>query len=359
MKITEIFDQDLFQQMQTEKMITLREHEGYPLMIANYSDLAQYSNTWNEVTLNCRGLIYNTNTGNILARPWKKFFNLGDAKTPYIGFDDLVEVTDKADGSLGIFFVYSGEIHVSTRGSFHSKQAEWATRHIQQHVPELNIGAMREYTFLGEIITPWNRIICDYGDFSGLVLLGAVEISTGYAIGPNEAAAMLQWPGLTTEVMPYKSINDVLAAPHRDNAEGMVIRAGNKMVKFKYPAYVELHKLISNLSEKSVWSGLEGGKTPEELCKALPDEFHSFVRETSVNLLSAFDSRSLEIMRKYDDYTLLSREFTLIEDRQNPNPRKSFAVMVKDDPDKRYMFALLDAKPISKMIWEELRPKGV
>jgi len=173
MKISDLFDGDLFRQMQTDKMVTLRSHEGHPLTIANYSDLAAFKKCWNDVTTQCRGLIYEQLTGNVIARPLSKFWNLGEAQTPYIGFDDLVEVTDKADGSLGIIFVYDDQVHVSTRGSFHSSQAEWATQHIREnHNDSLELFKLYAgYTFLAEIIYPSNRIVLDYGDFAGLVVL--------------------------------------------------------------------------------------------------------------------------------------------------------------------------------------------
>lgn len=352
MKLDEIFDVDLFIEMQNEKLITVRPYEGKPLFIANYSDAAQYRNYWNDVTLNCRGLIYDDDL-NVIARPWKKFFNLGDAKAPWINFDDRVEVTDKMDGSLGILYVYDGRPFISTRGSFHSEQATWATKHIRNihhyDLGLLNLLAAREYTFLFEIVYPKNRIVVDYGTFEGLVLLGAVHIESGHYEGPNTAAALLNWPGLTTEVMPYTSINDVLAATDRENTEGYVIRQGDHMVKWKRPDYIELHRLISNLSEKSVWSGLEGGKTPEELCEALPDEFHGFVRETSARLLGEFEDRHAEIQYKFLEYAVRADI--------GPN-RKRFAMAVQADQDRAYMFALLDAKDISPMIWQELKPKG-
>jgi len=348
MNVTDMFSSDLFFQMLGQKMITIRPHDQHGLVIANYSDQAQYANMWNDVTLNCRGLIYEADSGEILARPWKKFFNLGDAKAPWINFDDRVEVTDKMDGSLGILYVYDGKPFISTRGSFHSTQAGWATRVIRL-CDWIRLESTERFTFLFEIIYPKNRIVVDYGNFEGLVLLGAVEISTGHSVGPNEAAALLNWQGLTTEVMPYKSINDVLAADDRVNTEGYVIRQGDHMVKWKRPDYIELHRLISNLSEKSVWSGLEGGKTVEELIEGLPDEFHGFVRETSARLLHAFDVRYRIIKMKHIGYAV----------RSDIGPdRKRFAMAVKDDPDKAYMFAMLDQKPIDKMIWAELKPKG-
>lgn len=348
MNIAELFDKELFQQMVDEKMVTVRNHDGHPLLIANYSDAVQFRNYWNEVTLNCRGLIFDWD-GEILARPWKKFFNLGDSKAPWIGFDDRVEVTDKMDGSLGILYMYDGKPSISTRGSFHSTQAGWATKHIRK-IEGLDLRFAPHFTFLFEIIYPTNRIVVDYGRFEGLVLLGAVEVENGHAIGPNEAAALLNWPGLTTELMPHKSINDVLAASDRENTEGYVIRRGDDMVKWKRPDYINLHRLISNLSEKSVWSGLEGGKTPEQLCEDLPDEFHGFVKETSFKLKLAFQTRINEVQRTFGK--------VMYDLPVMPPSRKDFAWAVRDNPDKAYMFALLDDKDIAPMVWQELKPKG-
>lgn len=347
MLIQEWLDDELFLQMQGDGMVTVRQHNDLPLYIANYTDRAQYANLWNDITMNCRGLVYNKE-GLVLARPWRKFFNLGDAKSPHIGFGDRCEVTDKMDGSLGILYYVHGKLHISTRGSFHSAQAEWATKHIQQYA-RLENWQCERYTFLFEIIYPKNRIVVDYGSYEGLILLGAVEITTGYALGPYEACALLNWPGLVTEVMPYRSINDVLAADDRENTEGYVIRAGNRMVKWKRPDYVELHRLISNLSEKSVWSGLEGGRTPEELCVALPDEFHGFVKDTSTKMLLDFAQRKGDVTEKYHKYMYRLGSV---------NDRRRFALTVQDDPDKRYMFALLDDKDIGPMVWQELKPKG-
>jgi len=358
MKLDDVFDVNLFVEMQREKMVNVRPHDDKPLFIANYSDLAQFANRWNDVTLSCRGLIYDEDL-NVIARPWKKFFNLGDAKSPDIDFSDLAEVTDKMDGSLGILYTYEDKPHMATRGSFHSEQAKWATKkikYIYRH-EGFDLSVTKDFTFLFEIIYPTNRIVVDYGSFEGLVLLGAVEIVTGHAMGPNEAAALLGWQGMVTEVMPYKSINDVLAADDRENTEGYVIRAGNRMVKWKRPDYVELHRLISNLSEKSVWSGLAGGKTVEELIDGLPDEFHGFVRETSEKLLAQFSKRRQEIRAKYVGKKLLAGA-VLATDASESEKRKGFADLVRADQDKKYMFALLDNKPIDDLVWSELKPTG-
>ena len=81
-------------------------HPTLPLTIWNYTPAVQYGEKWDEVTLQCRGLVTGTE-GNVVARPFKKFFNLEENKhTPTSDF----EVFDKMDGSLGLMFKYNGEM---------------------------------------------------------------------------------------------------------------------------------------------------------------------------------------------------------------------------------------------------------
>ena len=58
--------------------------------------------------------------GRIVARPFKKFFNLSDGRTDITG---EYEIYEKMDGSLGILFFYEGEWILASRGSFTSEQA--------------------------------------------------------------------------------------------------------------------------------------------------------------------------------------------------------------------------------------------
>lgn len=94
-------------------------HPTLPLTIWNYTEEVQYENKWDELTLSTRGLVTDE-FGTIVARPFKKFFNMEEGKhTPTTDF----EVFEKVDGSLGIVFNYKGDWIIATRGSFTSDQA--------------------------------------------------------------------------------------------------------------------------------------------------------------------------------------------------------------------------------------------
>ena len=60
-----------------QKFISEQKHPNLDLWIYNYTKRCQYEKKWDEVTTMCRGLILNKE-GNIIARPFKKFFNIGE-----------------------------------------------------------------------------------------------------------------------------------------------------------------------------------------------------------------------------------------------------------------------------------------
>ena len=57
-----------------EGLIFKQTHPTLDLTIWNYSQKVQYEKLWDEVTVQCRGLVTNSK-GEIVARPFKKFFN--------------------------------------------------------------------------------------------------------------------------------------------------------------------------------------------------------------------------------------------------------------------------------------------
>lgn len=114
--------------------ISLRFHPSEPLGILNYTNKTQFDNFWCRETKICRGLIFNTLTHEIIARPFPKFFNYGQPGAAQIPLNATVEVTDKLDGSLGIIYPLSdGTYSVATRGSFTSDQAIKATEMLKKY----------------------------------------------------------------------------------------------------------------------------------------------------------------------------------------------------------------------------------
>ncbi len=212
-------------------------HSSAPLVIYNYTPKCQFSKAWDEVTLMCRGLIVNTETHEIVARPFSKFFNYDEHISMGMSLPSEVPVIwKKLDGSLGIMYWVGDVPFIATRGSFKSEQAIWATNWLWENIKGWNKFDKRA-TYLFEIIYPQNRIVVNY-DFSGLVLLGVQWNETG------QPAVGTLFPGnmRTAVQVPYASQPE-LKALNTKNEEGFVCHFPNSnvRVKIKFEDYVKLH----------------------------------------------------------------------------------------------------------------------
>lgn len=344
-----LMDVDLLARMLEEGMVRQQLHPELPLTILNYTEKATFSRTWNEVTLQCRGLIFNTITDEVVARPFPKFFNYGEDQTSQ-SFDDYrnsrVVVTDKLDGSLGI--LYSTEPWepgwaIATRGSFTSPQALHATERLQDYVDK---GWFPQYgeTYLFEIIYPQNRIVCDYGSMDDLVLLGTVNNDWGYSAGPFR-----DWPGPKAKVFSYGTFEEALSAQPRQGAEGLVVHFPDRdmRLKLKQADYVALHRIVTGLNERAVWAFLQEGKSTEEICAPLPEEFWPWVEDVSAKLQDLWFDIWDEVQLTFKDITArLPRDFT----------RKDFALEATGTTHAGMLFKLLDKQDIGPSIWARIKP---
>lgn len=348
MNIAELFDRELLDRCLRDRLVVRREQ--WPLAILNYTERCQYEKgNWNPVTLACRGLIYNVETGDVIARPFRKFFNFGQDGSPDMALSAAVRVTDKMDGSLGILYPvgipFDGhhQYAIATRGSFESLQATHATLTLWRKYPGYR--PPPGVTVLFEIVYPGNRIVLDYGEQDDLVCLGGVEIETGRSIDVPD------WPGPHVEVFPYKTLDDALCADPRKNAEGLVIHflRTDERVKLKQEDYVALHRIVTGLNERTVWEHLSQRKQLKDLLENLPDEFQQWVMEVAGDLFILFNHVVIQVEAAYKN---------LLGSLPEGWTRKDFALKAKKSPLAGYLFAKLDGKEINQMVWKEIRPES-
>ena len=85
-------------------LISAQKHDTLQLIIWNYTQTCQFSKAWDEYTMIARGLITDYD-GNIVARPFKKFFNIDEREETKIENlpSTIPDVYTKYDGSLSIF----------------------------------------------------------------------------------------------------------------------------------------------------------------------------------------------------------------------------------------------------------------
>lgn len=344
MKPTPKIDIARFNEYVDKKLISRQEHPKGGLYIWNYTPIAQFSRTWDDVTLAARGLITDLE-GNIKARPFKKFFNYEEHTDPLPNEPFMVH--EKFDGSLGILYQqpHNGTLALATRGSFSSDQALKGTQMLWRYLEKKGTNWIKQgYTYLFEIIYPENRIVVNYGNNERLVLLAAI----GTLDGSELVLESIDYPDKAN--MWYNATNlDELRGTSRENSEGYVIHfEGGLRLKMKHAEYVRLHRLLTGVSSKSIWELLKNGQDFEELIENVPDEFYDWVKDTADKLKLAHTN-------------LLQKAHNRFNQVKGMDSRKLMAQELQGDEPviKAITFALLDGKEAqaSEIAWKSLRPK--
>ena len=320
-------------------LLLKQTHPIHDLTIWNYSPKVQYDRLWDDITTQCRGLVTNSK-GEIIARPFRKFFNYEEHSPESIPNEDFV-VYEKLDGSLGILFNYKDEWILATRGSFTSPQAIKGKEILSKH--DIS-GLRKDNTLLFEIIYPENRIVVDYGNEEKLVVIGGIHTETGDEIN-YEGLLYLQQAGFEI-VTIYKTWGegyDLLKEEISKDKEGYVIRFKNGFrMKIKGDEYKRLHKILTNVSNRDIWEYLKNGKSLDEILDKVPDEFYDWVKKTKEDLLIQFDKIKADVEIEFKE---------LIN-------KKEFAEKIKDNPNRSFLFKRLDSysNQLNDMIWDSIYP---
>jgi RNA ligase len=384
-----------------EKGLVIKQvHPTLPLSIYNYSRTCQYGGLWDEITLACRGLVLD-NEGNVIAKPFPKFFNYEEHTAEEIP-NELFDVYEKMDGSLGICFYYEreltyseryklwfngnyetgmeyfeeivpnfddpyyhptptkkGEWHIATRGSFISEQAVKG----KELLGKYNFQKLHtDYTYLFEIIYKENRIVCDY-DFEDVVLLGVINTKTGIEVNLHSDTEDVRIQNIIRNiglnvVTRYNTFGegfDELKREISNSKEGYVIRFRNGMrMKIKGDEYVRLHRILTNFSTTDIWELLRSGGDMNEFLERVPDEFDKWVKSTISDLKYAHFQICERAGKLHDGF-----RYGKYGDVYPEPTKKEFAefVMKQYVPLRSVMFAMWDKKPYDDIVWKLIKPK--
>lgn len=255
-----------------ENRVAIHETEHY--VGFKYNINTTLNQLWDDITINARGITFDKATGEIVARPFKKFFNHTELMTVDGVLTELGEklniehrpnligkfrAMNKLDGSLGIVFFdkYSEigtEWRVKTGGSFTATQSDWAQKWLYGNIDctKLNPG----YTYLFEIIFNDDRHVVSY-DFEGMALLGIISNETGIEVPLETLIAVSGELGVRmSEVIEFDNFNDMMKVvfDYPKELEGVVVTFDNGYkCKIKGTEYCEIFKIMNHLTEREMY----------------------------------------------------------------------------------------------------------
>lgn len=293
-------------------LVNVKPYDGY--LLFGYQPKCQFKkpHEWNWFELNSRGHIYDATTGELVARPFSKFFNYGQVLPD--ADETILYASEKQDGSLGILYNHHGKWRISTRGNLQSESGTWATEHFNKLFSAYwdTHSHLHHYTLLFEIITKDNRIVVDYGNYEGLVLIGAIDTQTGDYASVGQLIYISSLIGFTTTNFQQPKTWDSLVeeTKPRVNSEGWVVMSNKgKLYKLKTDEYVRLHQLRYGTSFWHVLEAVSSG-TIDEYIGRTEDMFLGLVYqykseiETTVDTIAEMAHRWYNLADKTDAKTL-------------------------------------------------------
>lgn len=168
-----------------EYKINVRPHDTLPLVNLNYDQIESPRNV--PITNECRGLVLERDSWDIVAKSFNRFFNLGEFREVDEAFDwDGTYSQDKEDGSLMLMWRYKGVMYFSTRGSFANQSVNVGTKTWSEFCWEIIDGGRaadvfdsygkidNRATLIFEFCSPYNKVVRRY-DKPQLFLLSAFD----------------------------------------------------------------------------------------------------------------------------------------------------------------------------------------
>jgi RNA ligase len=195
-----------------------------------------------------------------------------------------------------------------------------------------------------------NRIVVDYGDRRDLVLLTAIETKTGIELFYDDLRSKYSKYFTVVDKINVNSLKYLLKLKEtgEDNREGFVVRFENGFrLKIKYPEYIRLHGILTNVSNLKVWEYMKNGYDFDDLMDRVPDEFYNWLIKTKDQLQKQYNTIENEAIK----------EFIKIYCFNSYTTRKEFAMEAKKYKYPSILFRIYDMKSYDQIIWKNIRPK--
>ena len=336
--------QDVLPHISYENGISVSDRGDFTVVNYQFTTDGTFAN---RIARECRGLKFDPD-GWLIARPFHKFFNLGEKRPPEAeAWDSPHTVMDKLDGSMVHPCPVAGELRLMTRGGL-SPQAMAAEQVASAGVLSLCCDMVAAgMTPVFEFTSPDHRIVLAY-DRPDLTLLAVRDITTGDYLPQAELVAL----GTKYDV-PIVQIFDGVAdlkafmaqARGLDGREGYVVAfASGERVKLKADAYVLRHKALSALSHEKNVLAMVTQQTVDDVLPLLAPDVAARLSAYADSVMRGLAAREAEIEAFVTSHAGLAR--------------KAFAQTVQAELDRRFhavAFRRRDGTPVRAGLIEVLQ----
>lgn len=218
--------------------------------LGGWNITADKANALAAIRRECRGIIFDSKTGDIIRRPFHKFFNVSEREETQDHVIDLSRphaILEKLDGSMIAPFIVNGQMIWGTKmgATDVAKPVEEFVKNNPQYIQIVTEWLESGWTPIFEWCSRKQRIVLDYPEDT-LVLTAVRNMHTGeyspmwYLAGCAEAAGIpvVRDFDMQTDMKAFlEYVRDL------EDMEGFVIRFDDgHMLKLKCHWYIQIHK---------------------------------------------------------------------------------------------------------------------
>jgi T4 RnlA family RNA ligase len=340
------------------------EFKGRRLVMFKYS---QVDSDFNEsIVRECRGLVLDEDTLEIVSFPFMKFFNVQESSAAKIDWK-TARISEKVDGSLIKVVNVNGDLLISTNGTIDAFKAplveqvgcKWKSfgELVREVFFKKNIeNSMFEegFTYMFELTSPYTRIVIPYSDID-LHFLGKRDNKTFQETYFTDDQVM---SGLfnTPEVYSLKTVDECIDAAKElpwDEEGYVVCDKDFHRVKVKSPSYCAVHHLKGEGGVMSYRRAVEIVRANEidEICSYF-EEFRSALEECK----SKFWKLVEDCEACWNDYLKVDSSLSTRKDKaiwitQHAKiPGLFFGLLDKKVPSVRDFFMTMPAEKLLKYL---------
>jgi RNA ligase len=306
----------------------------------------------------CRGIVFDEETGELVSRPFNKFFNIGEKPETLVSVLDFTRphhVLDKLDGSMIHAFVRNGEITMFTRMG--QSDPAMAAKAMLDDLPG-HRGLIHEayedgWTPIFEFQSPLYRIVLRHR-------VPKLEIT---ALRHRESGVYMDYDktvdfcgrfgvGVASVAPPVKDVASFIEGVRgMTDCEGYVVRFADGLhVKIKTDWYVGLHRVKFDVisHEPTLLSFILNGKIDDIKAQLDEEEDREEVSRLEREFWSSVERKVMWLQERYD---VLAAHF----EGNNERFAKEAMPTISDKVLVRFLFEMLKGKSAFEIIHAYVR----
>ncbi len=318
-----INDLDIKEYLDIINPLQINQHETMLLIrYGRYSDVfggendITNENFWdlhNGFYKECRSIVIDIEQEEIILSPFKKFRNLNEGEENQIESINekiknakSIEFTNKLDGSMQSARFYNNQIIMSGSQAINMNNSWRLKDGYNILINQSNyIDMIKEnplYTFIFEYITLKDAHVVNYKkEEEGLYLLSMRNVNTGEQLSYNQVKKYAEQYNIKMTEIFNKTFGEIIEDTKKYKSyemEGFVMNIDGYFIKIKCDDYVQIHKILSNISSINLIIKHIADNKFDDLISKVPESYKWRVMKVA-NLVYQYIKKTDIEVKKY------------------------------------------------------------